>query len=226
MKKYYVYIHLNPTNNEIFYVGKGTGERKNSRNRNQNWLEYVSKLEKPHKILVLKDNLTEKESIELEEKVLKKIDIHFNDLTINIDKSEQNLGIKFEYIIDSSKTEYKPRFENFTDSQIIESLLSFPSEKVFVNIANDFEKIYDLFYDNFDEIEEIDEDIFMDLESTIDSITDLIEEYKVSENESLDDFISDLKRERYDVEIIKEENPKKLQKKIVSNLFEWIDNLI
>lgn len=226
MKKYYVYIHLNPTNNEIFYVGKGTGERKNSRNRNQNWLEYVSKLEKPHKILVLKDNLTEKESIELEEKVLKKIDIHFNDLTTNIDKSEQNLGIKFEYIIDSSKTEYKPRFENFTDSQIIESLLSFPSEKVFVNIANDFEKIYDLFYDNFDEIEEIDEDIFMDLESTIDSITDLIEEYKVSENESLDDFISDLKRERYDVEIIKEENPKKLQKKIVSNLFEWIDNLI
>ena len=226
MKKYYVYIHLNPTNNEIFYVGKGTGERKNSRNRNQNWLEYVSKLEKPHKILVLKDNLTEKESIELEEKVLKKIDIHFNDLTTNIDKSEQNLGIKFEYIIDSSKTEYKPRFENFTDSQIIESLLSFPSEKVFVNIGNDFEKIYDLFYDNFDEIEEIDEDIFMDLESTIDSITDLIEEYKVSENESLDDFISDLKRERYDVEIIKEENPKKLQKKIVSNLFEWIDNLI
>ena len=226
MKKYYVYIHLNPTNNEIFYVGKGTGKRKNSRNRNQNWLEYVSKLEEPHKILVLKDNLTEKESIELEEKVLRKIDIHFNDLTTNIDKSEQILGIKFEYIIDSSETEYKPRFENFTDSQIIESLLSFPSEKVFVNIANDFEKIYDLFYDNFDEIEEIDEDIFMDLESTIDSITDLIEEYKVSENESLDDFISDLKRERYDVEIIKEENPKKLQKKIVSNLFEWIDNLI
>ena len=104
--------------------------------------------------------------------------------------------------------------------------MSFPSEKVFLNIANDFEKIYDLFYDNFDAIEEIDEDIFMDLESTIDSITDLIEEYKVSENESLDDFISDLKRERYDVEIIKEENPKKLQKKIVSNLFEWIDNLI
>ena len=104
--------------------------------------------------------------------------------------------------------------------------MSFPSEKVFVNIGNDFEKIYDLFYDNFDEIEEIDEDIFMDLESAIDSITDLIEEYKVSENESLDDFISDLKRERYDVEIIKEENPKKLQKKIVSNLLEWIDNLI
>ena len=69
MNEHYVYIHLNPSTNEIFYVGKGKGHRKtNKTSRNRKWIEYVSKLSEPFKVLVLKDNLSEKKALELEKK--------------------------------------------------------------------------------------------------------------------------------------------------------------
>ncbi|WP_430467013.1 hypothetical protein [Winogradskyella ouciana] len=74
MNDYYVYIHLNPTTNEIFYVGKGKGHRKTAKtSRNEKWVEYVSKLTEPHKVLVLKENLSERDALDLEKKVLKKL---------------------------------------------------------------------------------------------------------------------------------------------------------
>ena len=66
MNEHYVYIHLNPSTNEIFYVGKGKGKghrKTNQTSRNRKWIEYVSKLSEPFKILVLKDNLNEKKHL-------------------------------------------------------------------------------------------------------------------------------------------------------------------
>ena len=85
MKEHYVYIHLNPKTNEIFYVSKGKGHRKSSKTgRNKKGIEYVQKLNGQFKILVLQNNLTEVEALELEKRIISKIDWHYDDLTTNV----------------------------------------------------------------------------------------------------------------------------------------------
>ncbi|MBO6880021.1 hypothetical protein [Winogradskyella sp.] len=205
MNDYYVYIHLNPTTNEIFYVGKGKGHRKTAKtSRNEKWVEYVSKLTEPHKVLVLKENLSERDALDLEKKVLKKIDFHYDDLTTNIAESEPEwnddsgilIKLDFRNIFSESDKKVSCRFQNLTDNEIIKSLLDFPNEIKLSEIQKEFDSIYDFFHDNYDELEEIDDDMFLDIESALDSINDLIDEYKVSDNKNLTEFLKDLERER------------------------------
>tara|TARA_R110001606_G_scaffold388956_2_gene554644 strand:- start:1266 stop:1973 length:708 start_codon:yes stop_codon:yes gene_type:complete len=230
MNEHYVYIHLNPSTNEIFYVGKGKGHRKtNQTSRNRKWIEYVSKLSEPFKVLVLKDNLSEKKALELEKKVLNKIDFHYNDLTTNIAESEPDLdsGIFIQFAFNesnsSSNEKLQFRFEKMSDNEIIKTLLDFPNELKFSELKKEFDEIYDSFHDNYDELEEIDEDVFIDIESALDSINDLIDEYKVSDKENITEFLTDLERERFDVEFILDEKPKGKQKKFTKRIINWID---
>lgn len=235
MKDYYVYIHLNSTTNEIFYVGKGKGYRKSANtSRNEKWTDYVSKLSVPHKVLVLKENLSKKDALELEKKVLKKIDFHYGDTTTNIAESEpdwnENSGIliklDFGNIFSESDKTISYRFQNLTDKEIIKTLLDFPNEIKLSEIQKEFDLIYNFFYDNYDELEEIDDDLFIDIESALDSINDLIDEYKVSDNENLTEFLKDLEKERFNVEFILEEKPKGMQKQIAKRIINWIDERI
>ena len=235
MNDYYVYIHLSPTTNEIFYVGKGKGHRKSAKtSRNEKWTEYVSKLSEPHKVLVLKENLSEIDALDLEKKVLKKIDFHYDDTTTNIAESEpgwnKNSGIliklDFGNIFSESDKTISYRFQNLTDKEIIKSLLDFPNEIKLSEIQKEFDLICDFFHDNYDKLEEIDDDLFMDIESALDSINDLIDEYKVSDNENLTEFLKDLERERFDVEFILDEKPKGMQKQIAKRIINWMDEKI
>jgi len=235
MNEYYVYIHLNPATNEIFYVGKGKGHRKTAKtSRNEKWAEYVSRLSEPHKILVLKENLSERDALELEKKVLKKIDFHYDDLTTNIAESEPDwnddsgifIKVDLGNIFTDSNKKVRYRFQNLSDKEIIKTLLDFPNELKLIEIQNEFDLIYDSFHDNYDELEEIDDDMFLDIESALDSINDLMDEYKVSDNENLTEFLKDLERERFDVEFILDEKPKGMQKKIVERIINWIDEKI
>jgi hypothetical protein len=131
MNDYYAYIHLNPTTNEIFYVGKGKGHRKSAKtSRNEKWTEYGSKLSEPNKGLVLKENLSEKDALDLEKKVLKKIEFHYHDTTTNIAESEPDLNnnsgilIRLDFGNNFSESDKKVsyRFQNLTDNEIIKSL--------------------------------------------------------------------------------------------------------
>lgn len=160
MNDYCVYIHLNPTTNEFFYVGKGKGHRKSAKtSRNEKWTEYVSKLSGPHKVLVLKEHLSERDALDLEKKVLKKIDFHYDDTTTNIAESESDWNdengilIKLGFGNKFSELEKKmaSRFQNLTDDEIINSLLDFPNEIKLAEIQNEFDLIYDFFHDNYDE---------------------------------------------------------------------------
>lgn len=236
MKEHYVYIHLNPETNEIFYVGKGKGHRKSSKNgRNEKWTEYVLKLDGQFKILVLKENLSEKEALELEKKVIRKIDWHYEDLTTNITDSIPDLedAPTIQIVFGDSKQttkskEFKPkiRFQNLSDSEIISTLLDFPNELEIKKVSTEFEQVCEYFHDNWDELEEIDEDIFLDIESVIDSIEDLLTEYKSSDKNSIPEFVSDLKREKVEIEIIQEDKPKGKQKKFLLDLAQWIDSIV
>ena len=236
MKEYYVYIHLNPKTNEIFYIGKGKGNRKSSKvGRNEKWKKYVSNLTEQFKILILKENLSDKEALELERKVISKIDWHYDDLTTNITDSLPNFegGPAIQIVFKDSKElikaeKFKPnfKFQNLSDSEIISTLLNFPNELSLNKIIIEFENQCEFFHDNYDELENADEDIFYDIECIIDSIEDLLVEYKSSNKSNIIEFITELKRERIEIEMIQEEKPKGKQKQFLSNLTKWIDSLV
>jgi hypothetical protein len=72
MNKYYVYFHKNPKTNEIFYVGKGCGNRAYvSQNRGKHYKNYIKKHGEPH-IEIIKDNLSNEEACSLEKKLIEK----------------------------------------------------------------------------------------------------------------------------------------------------------
>jgi hypothetical protein len=63
--KYYIYFHINPLKNEIFYVGKGCGKRAWSKySRNPIWKNITKKY--GYIIDIAEDNLTEEEAFEKE----------------------------------------------------------------------------------------------------------------------------------------------------------------
>ncbi|MDG1849270.1 MAG: hypothetical protein P8I82_02100 [Flavobacteriales bacterium] len=232
MKDYYVYIHLNPSNNEIFYVGKGKGRRKTSKSsRNEKWVKYVSNLTEAFKVIVLKNNLSEREAFDLETRVLSKVDWHYEDETTNILDSEPNVNngtfvqICFGKSINTENNqEINTRFKNSTDEEIIKTLLEFPNQKIMQEIQRDFDLIFDFFHDNYDDLEEIDQDVFIGIESILDSINDLIERYEVADKENIGEFVVDLKGERFDVELLLNESPKGLQEIAIRKMLNWIDS--
>jgi hypothetical protein len=67
---YYVYLFRNPLDNDIFYIGKGTGPRAgilNTRNeKTLSVIEEIHKLQKEPIIEILRENLDEKAALELE----------------------------------------------------------------------------------------------------------------------------------------------------------------
>jgi hypothetical protein len=69
---FYVYIHINPIKNEIFYVGKGKGNRFITKfGRNNHWNNLVNKY--GYDSLIIEENLSESEAFDLEIKYIKKI---------------------------------------------------------------------------------------------------------------------------------------------------------
>lgn len=69
MKEFYVYQHKIPATGEIFYIGKGKGNRAFSKIRNKYWHKIIGK----HKFVVelVKENMTEQDAFNLEESLIK-----------------------------------------------------------------------------------------------------------------------------------------------------------
>lgn len=65
LKSYYVYHHINRDSGEIFYVGKGIGNRCYDKNRSKFWKRYVRKYG-DYDVAIVRDNLTEDEAYEFE----------------------------------------------------------------------------------------------------------------------------------------------------------------
>lgn len=93
LKDYYIYIHYHE--NVIFYVGKGSKLRyKGTDHRNNHWINTVNKY--GFNIEIIKDNLNEKDSFELEKKLISKygrIDLKTGTLVNLTDGGEGLSGI-------------------------------------------------------------------------------------------------------------------------------------
>lgn len=196
---YYVYIHVNPETKEIFYVGKGKGNRLTSlKSRNELWQDYVRELDGHFKTLKIKDGLTDSEALSLESQIIERIEFHYEDRLTNIDQTDNMYardGISVSFFDNSEEKVISPRFATSTEEQIVSTLSEFPNRRNQDLLA--FEKAMDSLFDDFcdemDDLEEIDEDHFFDLEYMI---QDLIEESsKVLSSESfkLSDHVEELK---------------------------------
>ena len=70
--KFYIYAHINPLFNKIFYIGKGSNKRAwDKSNRNRYWHNTVKKY--GYIIDILEENLTEDEAFEKEKRYIKRI---------------------------------------------------------------------------------------------------------------------------------------------------------
>jgi predicted GIY-YIG superfamily endonuclease len=68
----YVYFHINPSKNEIFYVGIGKGYRYSQKYRSDFWCKYIKKYP-DYNIIIVHDNLTDEEAIKYEKDYIKQI---------------------------------------------------------------------------------------------------------------------------------------------------------
>ena len=89
-QKYYVYAHINPKTDEIFYIGKGEGQRAWSKNRESYWQEYVKSIGGGYTVKILLDKLTEVKALDYETESL----LEYKDTVINKDMP---IGIKIDF---------------------------------------------------------------------------------------------------------------------------------
>lgn len=184
--KYYIYAHLNPVSNEIFYIGKGTGSRASSKTgRSKEWFDYIKESGGDYKILIVKDNLSEKEVIKLEKKLISKIKaVAEGGTLVNIEETGRLsqggiIMVFYDETISSSYNENRRyNFKGLSDDEIISELLEFKNWDYGQSLENDFNKIYDEMFNNLTMLEEEDEDQYSELENALTEIYELISDVK------------------------------------------------
>lgn len=95
---YYLYFHLNPLTNQVFYIGIGTNKRAWEFNaRNKHWLNYVNKYGSPI-VNIIESNLTKEEACVLEQQYIKKYGrLNIDKEGILLNKSEGGQGGTYGY---------------------------------------------------------------------------------------------------------------------------------
>ena len=92
INKYYVYCHCFTDTNEVFYVGKGCGNRLNSKNRSESWKGI--KGNRPFYSIKVREFTDEKEALDFEYELLTELTPKGNS---NLTKSRIKV-IDFEVI--------------------------------------------------------------------------------------------------------------------------------
>lgn len=88
-KQYYVYVHETLLG-EVFYVGKGIGDRAWRKGRDLNWNLYVENhLDNQYNVRIVLDSLSEKQALDEEERLMSK----YGDLLINRQNMSRSLNM-------------------------------------------------------------------------------------------------------------------------------------
>ena len=67
---FYVYVHICEDSGEVFYVGKGKGQRAWSKNREPYWHNFVESIGRKYKVKIVAEGLSESEALRQEEALL------------------------------------------------------------------------------------------------------------------------------------------------------------
>jgi hypothetical protein len=180
--KFYTYIHLNPETNQIFYVGKGTGNRAFVKpQRNDQWKKYVNDLKEDYKIIFIKKNQTSEEAEALEQMLITKIGSVVEGGTL---LNRDGLGFNPDMIVSVTNLEVKPntdaKYFGWSDEEIINDLLEFPNLELGTKAQERFEILSDKFNDVYEELEEYNEEILDALVQFYDDVEILINDFKLS----------------------------------------------
>jgi hypothetical protein len=174
---FYIYAHLNPETNEVFYIGKGTGRRVALPvGRNNDWHEYVNNLDGNFKFLVLKDGLEENEAFILESRLIKKIKGKYDGGTLVNFSGHHGIGISI-ITLSESVNNVVHKYQNITDEDIIKDLLNFPDWSLGEDLERKFNKdIYQFIYEKYNK-NCMDEGL-SDLESILSETYQIISDFK------------------------------------------------
>ena len=209
-KQFYTYIHLNPKTFEIFYIGKGIGNRAYSKaKRNTEWKKYIESLQIDFKVLIVKDNQSSEEAEELEQMLITKIGSVIEGGTL---LNRDGLGFNPNMLIsigEEEKRNEKSKYFGWSDEDIIADLLSFPNFKSGELTEKRFEEITEGFNEMYDDIEEYNEDMLFDIEQFYDGLESLISEHKHS-SISKKEFVEELESIEEDIEEFREENKEEI----------------
>lgn len=128
----YVYCHFRLDNNQLFYVGKGSGNRLNSKTkRNPYWKNIVDKCN-GFKSIILANNLTKKEALLFERKIIQAIkQQHGNILTNMTDGGDGGLNPSPETRKKQSEAKLGKKLTEETKQKIRLSLLGNKRSKGF-----------------------------------------------------------------------------------------------
>ena len=117
MNRFYIYFHINPLKNEIFYVGKGTsGRAKRKHNRSELWNNIVNKY--GYIIDIVEDGLTNEEAFEREIFYIKKIGRRDLGLGTLVNMTDGGDGVTAKYKTEEerllAKREQQKRYSDKT----------------------------------------------------------------------------------------------------------------
>ena len=194
---YYVYIHRNRKTGEIFYVGKGKGNRITETNRrNAEWKKYVSEGSVDIEFLMIQENLTERGALELEMMIIERFQSLYPDRLTNTDGTDKEFNGMYISIGMQNSTDnrdVKPRFEGIDASEIQIVLTTFPGYEVYREYATKLEKLKDHFDDLSCEEEVSEWDDLFELEDILYELEDILNVHKLNETLQLEKLSSETK---------------------------------
>ena len=159
----------------------------------------------------MKNNLSEYEALELEQKLITKIGLHYINRLVNIDGNDYDTI----FINDEGYGEDRKNLIKYSDGEIVKELLNFKNENYFIEIKRQLQFVQDFFDKNYDKLEEEAEDTLYDIEGVFNSLNDYIEEGASSPNLVVNELIDDLEYELDELRDLKEEVEGNSQKKFL-----------
>lgn len=107
MNNYVLYFHINPSNNEVFYVGIGNyirAKRTDTKSRNRYWNNYVKKYNVIPVVQIIHENLSFKNAAELEKTYIARFGrkgIDENGILVNRSIGGEKMALGFKHSEDA-----------------------------------------------------------------------------------------------------------------------------
>lgn len=174
--KSYVYLHLNPLSKQIFYVGKGKGNRcLDFKSRSDIWKKYCSGFKGDPYVIIVQDELSQDFASKLETKLIIKLGSFLvGGSLVNIDRSGIHPDSIIKLGIDHSNLYCESKYKEWSDQAIVKDVLSFPNEKLGDKMLEAFMNADNTIGELYSDLEDLNDDLAYDLMDIVEGFEDTI----------------------------------------------------